>query len=351
MAAFVGFAAVGCYNDFDMPAPAHVYTDADFADARIMSIKEVKEMFYTAYPFAGHGAVGKSMKIDENIVFRGKVISSDRANNIYKSLYIFDNEVSDASDAAAIELKLNTGNYIFWPVGTRVYVKLQGLVLGDYRGMLSVGIASQQSNYANNSLTGIDIDRHVFTGEQLAMTQADTLVVTADNYRSVLRYDTNDTYMVLGRLVRFEGVRSKFGKAQWGYQNTFPNYFANSTSYDKNSPDILNENIPDELQWRNIDQWATYAAVRDMPTQGVAFKSTPFYGSAWFTYGDISQIPGNYVVRTSGYARFREHKIPADGTKVDLTAIYTLYTGSYSDGGRDAYQLALNRVEDVVEVE
>ena len=351
MAAFVGFAAVGCYNDFDMPAPAHVYTDADFADARIMSIKEVKEMFYTAYPFAGHGAVGKSMKIDENIVIRGKVISSDRANNIYKSLYIFDNEVSDASDAAAIELKLNTGNYIFWPVGTRVYVKLQGLVLGDYRGMLSVGIASQQSNYANNSLTGIDIDRHVFTGEQLAMTQADTLVVTADNYRSVLRYDTNDTYMVLGRLVRFEGVRSKFGKAQWGYQNTFPNYFANSTSYDKNSPDILNENIPDELQWRNIDQWATYAAVRDMPTQGVAFKSTPFYGSAWFTYGDLSQIPGNYVVRTSGYARFREHKIPADGTKVDLTAIYTLYTGSYSDGGRDAYQLALNRVEDVVEVE
>ena len=278
---------------------------------------------FSPYPFAGHGAVGKSMKIDENIVIRGKVISSDRANNIYKSLYIFDNEVSDASDAAAIELKLNTGNYIFWPVGTRVYVKLQGLVLGDYRGMLSVGIASQQSNYANNSLTGIDIDRHVFTGEQLAMTQADTLVVTADNYRSVLRYDTNDTYMVLGRLVRFEGVRSKFGKAQWGYQNTFPNYFANSTSYDKTSRG-------------NIYQWATYAAVRDMPTQGVAFKSTPFYGSAWFTYGDISQIPGNYVVRTSGYARFREHKIPADGTKVDLTAIYTLYTGSYSDGGRVA---------------
>lgn len=350
MTAVVGVVAVGCYNDHDMPTPAHVYTDADFADARIVSIKELKDMFYAEYPYANHGAVGKSMKIDENIVIRGKVISSDRANNIYKSLYILDTEVADANDAAAIELKLNTGNYIFWPVGTRVYVKLQGLVLGDYRGMLSVGIASQQSNYANNNLTGIDIERHIFTGERLQMTKADTLVVNKDNYRSLLRYDEKDPYLALGRLVRFEGVTSKFGKAQWGYQNTFPNYFANSTSYDKNSADIANENIPDELQWRNIDQWATYSAMRDMPTQGVAFKSTFFYGSAWFTYGDVTQIPGNFVVRTSGYARFREKKIPADGTVVNITAIFTLYTGSYNDGGRDAYQLALNQVEDVVTV-
>lgn len=344
LTAAVGLFFVGCYNDFDMPAPARIYTDADFADAKIMSIKEVKDMFYAVYPPAQHGAVGKSLKITDDIVIRGKVISSDRTNNIYKSLYIYDSMVDDPAEAAAIELKLNTGNYIFYPVGRLVYVKLKGLVLGNYRGMLSVGIASGDTKYANNNLTGLAIKQHIRSGEQLEMLPSDTLVVNKDNYATLLNADA------LGRLVRFEGLVSKFGKAGWGYQNTFPNYFANSISYDVDSPDIENENLPDALQWRNINEWATYAVVRDMPTKGAAFKSTPFYGSAWFTFGDLTRIEGNYVVRTSGYALFREKKIPADGTKVNLTAIYTIFTGTYDDGTRDSYQLALNKVEDVVPI-
>ena len=33
-----------------------------------------------------------------------------------------------------------------------VYIRLQGLVLGNYRTMLSVGVASTNSNYANGNM-------------------------------------------------------------------------------------------------------------------------------------------------------------------------------------------------------
>ena len=136
----------------------------------------------------------------------------------------------------------------------------------------------------------------------------------------------------LGRLIRFEGLESKFGKAGWGYKNTFPNYFANSTSYDVNSPG-----------WTDINDWATWATKR---VDELTHESTFYYGSAWFTYGDINTLAGNYVVRSSGYCRFRDEKIPADGSVVNITAIYTKF--SQGSDATAAYQLLLNKASDVV---
>lgn len=336
--AAIGAIFVGCYNDREIPSPAKVYTDADFP-GQIRSIREVKDLFNAAYP--GRNGIGQALEITQDIVIRGKVISSDKAGNVYKTLYIFDDNVASPSQASVIELKLNTGNYIFYAPGRRVYVKLKGLVVGNYRGMISVGTASSDPSYANNNLTELQIEEHIKPGEQFGLVKADTLVVNSTNYATLTEND-------LGRLVRFEGVQSKYGKANWGYQNTFPNYFANSNSYDVNSPDIENEDLPDSLQWRNINKWATYACLRDLPTPGAAFKTTFFYGSAWFTYGPTTSIIGNYVVRSSGYSNFRDRKIPADGAIVDLTAIYTIFTGTSGDGSRDTYQLVLNKVGDVV---
>ena len=79
---------------------------------------------------------------------------------------------------------------------------------------------------------------------------------------------------------------------------------------------------------------------------------TYFYGSAWFSYNptdagvDTKAAPGNYVVRTSGYAQFRDLPIPADGTVVDITALYTKYTNTA--GRYVTYQLVLMDEKDVV---
>lgn len=318
--AVAGLLLAGCYNDFDNPQPAKIHTDADFEAAGMtyISIGDLKQRFVNEKGKPGRDAA--SITIDEPLFTRGKVISSDRDGNVYKSLFIYD-----AGSESAIELRLATGNYIFHPVGQVVYVKLQGLVVGNYGGMLSIGMTSADPKYSNANLTDVLIRRHIFSGEQQAMLETDTLKVTRDNYKDVL------TDKALGRLVRFERITSCFGKSNWGYQNTFPNYFANSNSYDNTSPG-----------WEDIDQWATWATKRSMSTSSAT--EVYFYGSAWFSYDRTSEdLAGNYVVRSSGYSSFRDKMIPRDGEEVTITALYGIYIS-----GRSAYQLTLNSDRDVV---
>ncbi len=330
--AVTGVLLAGCYNDIDNPSPAVIMTDELMAEEGLtyISIKDLKQQFFDLN--GNNPGEVASMTVSDALYTRGKAISNDRAGNIYKSLYIYDGETE-----SAIELKLNTSNYIFYPVGTVVYVKLQDLVVGNYRGMLSIGTRSANSDYSNDNIeNSILTAQHIFIGEKQPMLKADTLVVTASNYTTAIS-DAD-----LGRLVRFEGVASKFGTAPWGYRNTYPNYFANSTSYDVTSPG-----------WGDIPEWATWAAVRSNPTaNGEGAIDTYYYGSAWFTYDATTgasgedATPGNYVVRTSGYSSFRDNRIPIDGTKVDMTAIYTKYTSAR--GGNAVYQLMLNTDKDVV---
>lgn len=339
-----GLLLVGCYNDFDAPSPQPAMTDEQMqADGlAYISIGDLKQKFYSMR--GDNPGQPASLTIAEPLYTRGKVISSDRDGNIYKSLYIYDGE-----SQSAIELKLSSGNYLFHPVGQIVFVKLQELVVGNYRGMLSIGTRSSNTSYSNDNIeTDILRRKHIFAGEQQPMLPSDTLVVTKENYTSVLA-DENGEFgqNALGRLVRFEGVTSRYGTAQWGYQNTFPNYFANSTSYDVTHPD-----------WSDIPEWATWAAKRALPNENGSFTETYFYGSAWFSYTDPSAgekgkaEPGNYVIRTSGYSSFRDGRIPADGATVDITAIYTIYTSSSATAstakGNCAYQLVLNSAKDVV---
>ena len=69
-----------------------------------------------------------------------------------------------------------------------------------------------------------------------------------------------------------------------------------------------------------------------------------YYVSACFALNDQQ-----YIVRSSGYARFALNPLPADGEKVNITAIYTKY--SSKSGGYIKYQLVLNNVTDVVSVD
>lgn len=312
---------VGCYNDFDTPGPAKVWTDADFDSSEIISIRELKDIFEAKYP--GTNGIGQSMTITDDLVIRGKVISSDQAGNVYKSMYLYD-----ADGEAAIEVKVTSGYYITYAPGRLVYVRLQGLTLGNYRTMLSIGVESTSAEYANGNIEDRNmLDEHLKLGELVGLTKADTLVVTPATYSSL-------TDASLGRLMRFEGMESKFGKAGWGFKNTFPNYFANSTSYDANS----------SPQWADVVKNATWA-YKGEESVGDGQKTVFYYGSAWFTYGDVNTLAGNYVVRSSGYCRFRDNKVPVDGSKVNITALYTKFsTGSDATA---AYQLLLNKANDV----
>ena len=197
LAALVGLVAVSCYNDFDTPAPQKLYVDDDMAAMGLtrITIAEVKEKFG---PISNTGtndnfSTTKTLKFgtrtSEEAKFdglmewpeaskyyiKGKVISSDRQGNIYKSLYIYDG-------TAGIELKLYNGLYLDFlldlaskPIKSQwVYVRLDGLYLGNYRMMLSIGgapsdginTAGNHKFYANSNLDNPKVAAlNVFRGE------------------------------------------------------------------------------------------------------------------------------------------------------------------------------------------
>ncbi len=326
---------VGCYSDFNDPEVAYVYTDADFDESQIVSIYELKQQYSELFT--------ASETITEDIVIRGKVISNDKEGNIYRSLYILDHA---DEGSAAIELRLYSGLYLKYPVGTMVYVGLKGLSIADFRGMLSIGYPTStplMSNYPNYLHTYIDtrvaISSHIFKGETLAMESRDTLVVNSSTYTSLTSGD-------LARLVRFEGVESVFGTAKWGYKNEYPNYFNSTTDQFVWSEEIAAENPA-------LDP-APLAFVGQNPELSYSNNTELYYyGSSWYTYDEsgTDNTQGQYVIRASSYSSFYEQAVPADGSIVDITAIYTRYTNSSNYEPNTAYQIVPNSGSDIVIVE
>ncbi len=317
---------VGCYNDCDTPAPAYVYTDGDFSDCEIISIKGLKDDYASLLTTSGNEA------LTENWVIRGKVISTDEEGSIYKSLYILDHDDDGDGEAAAIELRLFASNYVSYPVGTMVYVKLNGLSIGDYGGVLSIGALSTvaDTEYPHTTIEGrVMLAEHIFSGERLDMQPRDTLVITGSTYSSI------DILDAVSRLVRIEEVTSCVGQtASWGYGNTFPSYFSSSSEMFDWDSSIEGDLATPTLAYYGVD-----------PTDPTATASIRYYGSSWYSYdpsgSDYSQ--GQYVLRISGYAHFRETPIPDDGALVTITGILSRYNS--------AIQLNLNYGTDLVVVE
>ncbi len=333
------FGSVSCYSDFENPAKAHEYSDADFSGSQVISIAELRAMYSTL----ANGTTA-SETIEDDLVIRGKVISSDKDGNVYKSLYILDHSGDKSS---AIEIRLYASNYVKYPAGTMVYVRLEGLSIGNYRGMLSIGYpAAEASNpaYPQYKHTNIEsrliLNDHVFIGEHLAMEKQDTLVVTKENYTTALNNDC------LGRLVRFEGLESAYGKSAWGYKNEFPSYF--TTVEDQF---VWNADVAAKVEALAEPTFAFYGQNPDMKYDNEA--PLRYYGSSWYTYdrAGSDNLHGQYVIRASAYSRFREQALPADGAEVNITAIYGRYTNSSNYEPNTAYQITPSKGSDIVVVE
>lgn len=337
-----GFLLSGCYNDFNDPEPYKIYTDADFADSQIVPIRTVKQLFIDKYG-SGTTSVGKGMEITENYVIKGKVISNDAYGNVYRTMYIQD-------ESGAIEVKIGTtGTYNEYKVGQTVFVKTQGLVIGSYRYMLSLGVASVDPSYANGYIDVKNlINSIIFRGERTKLTAADTLVVNSPA-------ELNDDQ--LGCLLRINGLTSYYGV--WD-GDTYPSFLEQIdqvyTNYSFLS--VINE-------WKAYDQAldayeknpadnpepvapkSPRPATLEYPTYAFNNENNRYYGTALFKFGAgaVSEKNQNLLVRSSGYARFSLDKLPANGTKANITAIYTKY--SSKSGSYIKYQLLLNNVTDV----
>ena len=363
-ALLVGVLAAGCYNDFDTPGPRKLYTDDDMAQLGLqqVSIKTVKGWFTEAFGgISGTGTNNNGWENTKTLKFgdltpdeaqfislkgrpdasdkyiKGKVISSDRQGNIYKSLYICDG-------TAAIELKLYNGLYLDYLLDLDnmksqwVYVRLDGLYLGNYRMMLSIGgapsdginTAGTHKYYANSNLDNPRVAKlNVFAGEYVPLEASDILEVDASNYTS-LGEDQ------LGRLVRFKGIKVRYA----GYPNqdgvTNPPLKSGTSSSSSENP--YPSWIVTDWGTPRFGAWYRWAYNRD---------NVRLYASVLISYNDAATSTaeaGIYGVRTSGYSQFAMKPIPKDGAVGDVLGIYGVYGTQWNYA---QYQISVSRIEDL----
>ena len=363
-ALLVGVLAAGCYNDFDTPGPRKLYTDDDMAQLGLqqVSIKTVKGWFTEAFGgISGTGTNNNGWENTKTLKFgdltpdeaqfislkgrpdasdkyiKGKVISSDRQGNIYKSLYIYDG-------TAAIELKLYNGLYLDYLLDLDNmksqwdYVRLDGLYLGNYRMMLSIGgapsdginTAGTHKYYANSNLDNPRVAKlNVFAGEYVPLEASDILEVDASNYTS-LGEDQ------LGRLVRFKGIKVRYA----GYPNqdgvTNPPLKSGTSSSSSENP--YPSWIVTDWGTPRFGAWYRWAYNRD---------NVRLYASVLISYNDAATSTaeaGIYGVRTSGYSQFAMKPIPKDGAVGDVLGIYGVYGTQWNYA---QYQISVSRIEDL----
>lgn len=79
-------------------------------------------------------------KITEDLIIEGVVIANDKTDNFYKSIVIQDS-------TAGITVRLD-GFSLFniYPIGRKIFIRLKGLWLGDYGGMIQLGAGVNRSD-------------------------------------------------------------------------------------------------------------------------------------------------------------------------------------------------------------
>ena len=312
----------GKYPD---PEQQYIYTDEDFG-GKFTTIAELKKMYN-----------GKPVKINKRCVIKGQVTTSDQVGNLYKSLYIQD-------ETAGIEVKIGkNGLYNEYKLGQWLYVDCTDLTVGDYNGMINLGYEDPTNEYETSYLEhAYIIDSHVFKGEYADPVQP-VEVKEADLLKEVN----------LGRLVTIKNLKygyvDEYGKLNHIFILAYIDPNGDRKDYANNCIFVDDDwNQPaDRSLW--VDTWACsetkwkeylnsgiFDNVGDVAGGTVADLKNPdgtynigsmaYSVSQYFTMGS-----SGVQVRSSGYARFADTKIPAeiiDGTAtVSFTGILTQYKG------------------------
>ncbi len=383
---------VGCYEEHSLVDKREFVTDESFEEmfpeAVHISIAELKAAFgpisktgvNSGWNNTIYKVVGEDIFPGEDVYIKGKVISNDDEGNVYKSLYIQD-------ETTGIELKLNNNVGLRYKYGSWVYVRLNGLYLGNYRMMLSLGGAPSESYnkagehkfYANSNIELQDIiDQHVFLGRQDELTvgeydvwvnnksAVDIITVTKDNYTEVLskesvelegkflgsnKTDSNGITrnvftmprreLMFGRLIRFEGLQCDYAGVP--NQDGETNPALKSGSFENIYPSWLYTD-PRPTVSKGWYHWAYKEEI----------TGRSLYGSVLFTYNPDAQYcseDGVYALRTSGYSRFARRNVCKDKEMANITAIYGIYAqqSAYAGGADDyaSYQLTISRYSDI----
>ncbi len=134
-----------CNKKFDEP---DVYPDPNIPVT--MTLKELKALLPTA---------GTVKAITDDKVVSGVVVADDRSGNFYKSI-----SIQDATGGISVRLD-GTNLFNNYPVGRRIYIKIKGLCVGEYGGLVQLGaIDNTTTAIAQTPLPQNLFDKYIIKG-------------------------------------------------------------------------------------------------------------------------------------------------------------------------------------------
>lgn len=111
-------------EDFDQPPSNGVDPGLNVN----MTLDSLKRVIYYADMLAK-----KNIVITGDWTIKGVVVADDKSGNLYKTVIIDDG-------TAGVALRIDISNYnTDYPIGRQVYLKLKGLVMGPYAGLVQIG--------------------------------------------------------------------------------------------------------------------------------------------------------------------------------------------------------------------
>ncbi|WP_422083122.1 DUF5689 domain-containing protein [Ulvibacterium sp.] len=156
--------APSCVKDQNFDPPKSTCSSGLTANATYAQVKNLYE--------------DETIQILEDWVIEGYVISSDKAGNFFSVLH-FQDSPTNPTEGLQIEIDLRD-SHVFYPVGSKIFIKLKGLYLGKSREVFKLGgtfIAF--GNVSVGRLPAAVVGNHVFVSCDEVVEPEPTLV-TAD---------------------------------------------------------------------------------------------------------------------------------------------------------------------------
>ena len=258
------------------------------------------------------------LKIDDNIIIGGQVVSEDRSGNVYKSIYIQD-------ATGGIELKIGkNGLYNDYKLGQWVYVKCSGLTLGAYNGMLQLGFADPTGEYETSYLeVQYFIDNHIFRGKLDTPVEAkkvtESTLLDSSNIGCYVELDGLTYGNQIFLLVYVDSNKDK--------KDNDNRIFFSDKTWGVDSWAMSKQGFINYLNSGTFDSGATNTGKKVPDLKPTLIKNASAYSvSQYFKFGSKT-----VQIRTSGYARFADTKIDSRilaGAKINIKGILTIYQGS-----------------------
>ena len=252
------FVMVGCADEFDRP-PINE-PKAEYADKVNTTIYDLKYKYWNdARNYIDTIGVNEN---GDDIIIKGRVVSSDESGNIYKSLVIQDS-------TAALALSINQSTlYTSYRVGQEIVINATGMYIGKYNGLQQLGYPEwyAQGNAWEATFMSLELfQEHAQINGFPRVAEIDTLSVSLGSLPS----DPSGLCTWQSQLVRLDDVT--FTEADGKVVFAGDDASANRTLQDLNGNTIIVRN----------SNYADFRSERLPVGTGSVVGILSYYGTAW----------------------------------------------------------------------